>query len=423
MTTEAREVIDRVDEALLRSNAGGFVVGLVRLDRLAEINELIGFECAGLLLDEFETRVRSLARKQDTLIPMDRQTMLLILRGVMNSEHVALAAAKLQRLFEPPIEVLNDIVKVSIQAGFVMLGTNSSPTREILRRAESALRRAQRNGAVWALGDETDAPGSGIDFTLRRRIEEGLNDGQFVLYHQPKAHVGYGNIIGAEALMRWHVPGRGVVAPTEFIGTAERSGLIRPLTWFALKAAIAECRQWPAEIGIAVNLAPSLLDDPDLVRVVQDGLAIFGVAASRLTVEVTESSVAGNRDRAFEALSELRQLGVRVAIDDFGTGYSSFANFRNMPADELKIDCSFVSRMLTEDADARIVKSVIDLAHNFSMKVVAEGVEDADTALRLKALGCDYLQGFWLAKPMPSKEFRSWLARKLGPAARSVNVH
>jgi EAL domain-containing protein (putative c-di-GMP-specific phosphodiesterase class I)/GGDEF domain-containing protein len=414
---DAREIIARVDDALMQRGPedGAVTVGLVRLNRLAEINELIGYETAGLLLDEFEERMRSLIRKQDALIQMDRHTMVLILRGISSSEHVALAAAKLQRIFERPIEVLNETIKVDVHAGFVMLDEGGSVARDVLRRAEAALRRAQEGRAPWVIGDEADSPGTGIDMTLRSRIEEGISQGEFVLYHQPKAHVGFGNIVGSEALMRWHVPGRGIISPMDFIPTAERSDLIRPLTWFALKAAVAECRNWPEEIGVAVNIAPVLLDDPALVRVVQDALAIFNVASARLTLEVTESGLASNPVRAFEVLSGLRQRGVRVAIDDFGTGYSSFAHFRDIPADELKIDRSFVSRMVRSDADARIVKAIIDLAHTFGMKVVAEGVEDDHTVERLKLLSCDYLQGFWLAKPLPRLEFREWLARKLGP--------
>ncbi len=414
---DAREVVARVDAALHQPGAGALTVGLVRLDRLAEINELIGHECASLLLDEFEERVQSLVRKQDALVPVDRHTMVLILRGLTSSRITS----------RWPLQSCNDCSNPPSRSSTTpskwtsMLASSCWPARRAPRPtcyAEPKWLCDARNSehAAWVIGDGGESPGSGIDLTLRHRIEEGLSQGEFVLYHQPKAHLGFGNIVGAEALMRWHVPGRGVVSPLEFIPTAERSELIRPMTWFALKAAVAECRQWPQEIGVAVNIAPTLLDDPELVRVVHDALAIFGVAPGRLTLEVTESGLASNPARAFEVLSGLRDQGVRVAIDDFGTGYSSFAHFRDIPADELKIDRSFVSKMLRSDADARIVKAIIDLAHNFGMKVVAEGVEDAATAERLKTLTCDYLQGFWLAKPMPPIEFRDWLARKLGPS-------
>ncbi len=412
---EARDVIARLDAALLEPRTTPLTVGLVRLDRVAEIHELIGYECAGLLLDEFGERMQSLVRKQDRLLAIDRHTVVLILRGLSSSEHVALAAAKLQRLFEPPIEVLDDVVKVEVHAGFVMLGDGPDTARDVLRRAEAALRRAQNERATWVIGADADSPGAGIDLSLRHRLEEALNQGEFVLYHQPKAHLGFGNVVGTEALMRWHAPSRGVVSPLEFMPTVERCELIRPMTWFALKSAVAECRQWPEALGVAVNIAPVLLDDAELVRVTQDALAIFDVAPARLTLEVTESGLANNPERAFATLSDLRSHGVRVAIDDFGTGYSSFAQFRDIPADELKIDRSFVQRMLRSDGDARIVKAIVDLAHTFDMKVVAEGVEDGETAERLKALGCDFVQGFWLAKPLPPAELHRWLERKLGP--------
>ena len=202
--------------------------------------------------------------------------------------------------------------------------------------------------------------------------------------------------------------------PGEFIPVVERSELIEPLSWFALKSAIAQCRDWPEPLSVAVNIAPSLLNNDEIVRVTSDALAIFALAPHRLTLEVTETGFMEQPEVAFGVLGELRELGVRIAIDDFGTGYSSLSYFRDLPADELKIDRSFVANMARSRGDADIVKAIIDLAHNFSLKVVAEGVEDEQTARALCDLGCDCLQGYWFAKPMPAREYSKWLARKLG---------
>ncbi len=415
-----RDLIDNLRTAIQPSKTGVAALCLVRLDRLAQINELIGYESANLLLEEFQDRLRSMVRRNDSMLEMDPHKMVLVMRGLANEQHLALAANKIERLFDAPIEVLADQVKVSVNAGFVIADGASASPEDLLRRAESALRQAQESQRTWVLADASAPLGEGIDWAFQRQIEEALADGQFSVFHQPKCHAGYGTIIGAEALLRWHSPKHGVVPPDEFIPSAERSQLIRPLTWFAIKAAVSHCRTWPGDLGVAVNVAPNLLGDDEIVQVVRDALAIFDLPAGRLTLEVTESGIAHNRDQAFALLSTLRGLGVRVSIDDFGTGYSSFSHFRDIPADELKIDRSFVSRMRKSDADARIVKSIIDLAHTFSLKVVAEGVEDQQTADDLKKLGCDYLQGYWLAKPLAAPEFAAWLARKLGGARVSA---
>jgi diguanylate cyclase (GGDEF)-like protein len=408
------ELIDRVRAAIKRDDKGMAAICLVRLDRLAHINELIGYESAGLLLDEFKDRLQGLVRRTDSLITMERHKMVLVMRGLANEQHLALAANKLERLFDAPIEVIADQVKVAVHAGFVMANDDTVNPEDLLRRAESALRQAQESRRTWVLSNDATPLGEGIDWAFQRKIEAALADGQFNLHHQPKCHANYGTIIGAESLLRWHSPTHGMVPPDEFIPAAERSGVIGELTWFTIKAAVAQCSQWPQDMGIAVNISPCLLDGDEIVQVVRDALVIFDVAPPRLTLEVTESGIARNRDRAFALLAGLREHGIRVAIDDFGTGYSSFAHFRDIPADELKIDRAFVSRMRDSSADARIVKSIIDLAHNFALKVVAEGVEDAATAEDLKQLGCDYLQGYWLGKPMAGPDFDAWLKRKLG---------
>ncbi len=408
-----RELIENVRSAIAASKDGVAALCLVRLDRLAQINELIGYESAGLLLEEFKDRLQSMVRRNDALLVMDAHKMVLIIHGLANEQHLALAANKLERLFDTPIEVINDQVKVSVHAGFVMAG--NATAEDLLRRAESALRQAQQSRRAWVVADSSTALGEGMDWAFSQEMESALAEGEFTLFHQPKCHAAYHTIVGAEALIRWHSAKHGIVPPDQFIPCAERSGLIAPLSWFVLKAALAQCRTWPQDVGVAVNIAPVLLDGEELSQVTRDALAIFDVAPSRLTLEVTEGGIARNRDHAFALLTAMRERGVRVSIDDFGTGYSSFSHFRDIPADELKIDRSFVSRMRKSPADARIVKSIIDLAHNFALKVVAEGVEDEETADHLQHLGCDYLQGYWLAKPMSGPDFGSWLGRKLGP--------
>ncbi len=388
-------------------------VCLIRLDQLGQINNSIGYESAGLLLEEFNHRVRSFTRVQDLAIPLERHKVGVLLRGISNEEHITLAAAKLERLFNDPIEVLGEAIRVRVNAGFVLTPEQGPPENQagmenLLQRAELALQHARDHQLPTYVSDEQNSTVERDDWGLEKDIEVALEQGEFVLFYQPKIHASYGNVVGAEALIRWQSPERGLVSPNEFIPLAEHSSLIRPLTWFAIKAALAHCSRWEG-MGVSINIAPGLLRDNEIVRVVRDAMAIHGALDGQVTLEITESAIMENAQQAFQILEALRREGARISIDDFGTGYSSFAQFRSIPADELKIDRSFIQNLHESKADADIVKVIIDLAHRFSMKVVAEGIEDEKTAKLLKDQGCDYLQGYWISKPLPVEEFERWL--------------
>ena len=213
--------------------------------------------------------------------------------------------------------------------------------------------------------------------------------------------------IGAEALMRWHTQDNLVITPDKFIDLAEKSDIIRPMTWWVIKSAVNRLARWPKELSIAVNVCPSLLLEDDILAVVGDALDLFGVKPSRLNLEVTEKIMIDNQDLMLAQLARLREMGVKISIDDFGTGFSSLSYFRDLPVDEIKIDQSFVRHMIASKKDYAIVKAVIDLAHNFSLKVVAEGVETMEIADRLAEMRCDFLQGYVFDKPLPFDEFES----------------
>jgi len=197
------------------------------------------------------------------------------------------------------------------------------------------------------------------------------------------------------------------VGPDQFIDVAESHDIIAPITWWVVKSAVARLARWPKELGIAVNVAPNLLLDNAILAVVRDSLDIHGVDPKRLTLEVTERVMVDDQHIMLQQLGRLRELGVKISLDDFGTGFSSLSYFRDLPVDEIKIDKGFVLHMLDSGKDHAIVKAVIDLAHNFSMRVVAEGVESLDIAKRLSELGCDVLQGYVFDKPLQVEAFES----------------
>jgi len=248
--------------------------------------------------------------------------------------------------------------------------------------------------------------------TMAAELRQALADGDIVVYHQPKARLSDGMIIGTEALVRWRHPTQGLIGPDEFIPLAEQTGLIEPLTFFVLKSALEQCRQWNDaghDINVAVNLSVRSLLDPDLSSRVEALLAETGVPGSHLTLEITESGVMADPDRAIALLERLAATGVKLSVDDFGTGYSSLSYLRRLPVHEVKVDRSFVFRMATDPSDATIVQSIIELGHNLGLRTVAEGVEDQISWELLRGMGCDVAQGYLLSKPIPAQALTRWM--------------
>jgi EAL domain-containing protein (putative c-di-GMP-specific phosphodiesterase class I) len=235
---------------------------------------------------------------------------------------------------------------------------------------------------------------------------------EFELYYQPKLHVNSGLMTRAEVLLRWNHPKRGLLAPVAFIPIAERTGLIKPMTDWIFDRMLQQCREWHdagAPVHVAVNVSAKSLSEQTLPAKMQAALDKWNVDARFVKVEITESSIMADPAHALAITSMLQSIGVRLSLDDFGTGYSSLTNLRQLPIDELKIDKSFVIPMSTSEADATIVRTIVDLAHNLGKQVCAEGVEDEETWIRLGDMGCDLAQGYWISKPKPAGAFMEWL--------------
>ncbi|MEH6358615.1 MAG: GGDEF domain-containing phosphodiesterase [Pseudomonadales bacterium] len=380
-------------------------LGMVEIANYEDLIDTHGAEPAQYLRDEFFKRIQSWVRPGDQSSIQKNNSYLVVLKGVSTPAELELATAKLTRIFEQPYVLLGQPTAINIHVGFALLEGTSKNIQSEIKKARIALRQAKKSDELYRIFNIDTQNRLDDHYNLIKSLEDAVELGEFQLYYQPKIHAGFGNLVGAEALIRWHTKDNKVLLPYHFIDVAERHEVIRPITWWVIKSAVAQLAKWPSQLGISVNTPPSLLLDDEIFSVVHDALQIFDIKPSRLTLEVTENIMISNPDLVLSQLARLRELGVQISIDDFGTGYSSLAYFRNLPADELKIDKSFVMPMLESKKDEVIVKAVIDLAHNFSLKVVAEGVEDEATAKRLSELGCDHLQGFVFDKPLPIQEF------------------
>lgn len=386
----------------------GTTLALVEIDNHNEVFAALGQASLEIFLDEFAERVSRFARDGDELIKVQPNKYCVLLNGLTESVQIELAGAKLARLFEAPITIVDEEFKASVHTAFVPpVAKQNGNNRRRLQIAESALIEARTHNRPYVIRDQSSDLAC-VDVRRPREIELAFERGEFVMYYQPLVHAGYRSITGAEALMRWHHP-EGVRAPGEFIPYLERSAILNSLTWFTLKSSMAQAADWPNAPSISVNLSPLLILDPDLIPNVSDALSLFDFPADRLVIEITEDAMIENPERTKNVLQELRSLGIQIALDDFGIGYSSLASFRELPVDKLKIDRSFVSNLLTHPRDKNIVKAIIDLAHAVEMKVVAEGVEDEPTASLLQEMGADLLQGYYFGKPMQAADLEKLL--------------
>jgi EAL domain-containing protein (putative c-di-GMP-specific phosphodiesterase class I) len=344
---------------------------------------------------------------------LDSRTMILDVEG-MPEEIYGIAAGDLVGRMAFDYVYADDFTRVTEAGMRAMAGGGESVLNHRVNRADGTVLLVAATLAVggqvpngWTV-ELRDAGRS-----LRRELTEAISDDQLFLVYQPVVEVGTARMLGAEALVRWIHPERGFLPPDQFIPLAESSNIIVELGAWVLRTACAEAVTWPPHLHVAVNLSVRQLADRDIVAMVAKALAETGLSADRLVLEVTESALMDDADRAIRHLGLLKELGVRLAIDDFGTGYSSLNYLKRMPVDLLKVDRSFVAGLGEDPGDTAIVSSVIALAHTFGLLAVAEGVETEEQHRLLVELGCDSAQGFLWSRPAPADQFQQLIDRPL----------
>lgn len=387
--------------------AHGDMIGLVELADAESLLDRHGRASFKELQEIFHRRLQDWVRSKDEWRRLDDDRFCVVLKGVSSRGELELAAAKLERLFKEPHVQFGRAVNLDFNAGFTQVENPGQNMDMALREANIALRQARKTDCSYDLYVPQQRISADQEKRLVKKLERAIELGELELFYQPKVHAQYHSVVGAEALLRWITPDQKIVPPDQFIDVAERNTVIRPMTWWVIKSAVARLARWPDKISIAVNVAPNLLLDDQILSVVRDALDIYGIDPGRLVLEVTERVMVDDQLVMLSQLGRLRGLGVKISLDDFGTGFSSLAYFRDLPVDEIKIDKCFVLHMLESEKDYAIVKAVIDLAHNFNMRVVAEGVETMEIAEKLAELGCDILQGYVFDKPLRVEEFES----------------
>jgi diguanylate cyclase (GGDEF)-like protein len=411
------ELYELGERALAAAQRDGELAALmlIDLDRFKEVNDTMGHEQGDRLLVDVATRLRGVLRGSDILARLGGDEFA-VLAALPNRGALGEVATRLRTALSRPFDLGGVAIELGASLGIAVQPDHGDDVSTLLRHADVAMYEAKRATTGIETYDPERDPYSPERLALLGELRRALDNDELVLFFQPKVALQSGETIGVEALVRWQHPERGLLGPGEFLGLAERTGLIAYITRWVLDAAVRQCGEWRAEgidLPVAVNLAAANIVDTTLPDAVAETLRRWDVPADRLECEISEDTVMGDPRRATDVLERLRALGVRLSLDDFGTGHSSLSYLKRLPLDEVKIDRSFVSGMADDASDAAIVRSTIDLARHLGLAVVAEGVETSEVLDVLASLECDVAQGFLLSRPLPAGELGVWLAARV----------
>lgn len=407
MMLNRADVLRELEAELLRASGVGerSAMLLLRVQRHREEHLLFG----DFLSAAANTRLRAALRPQDLLFPIGDNNFALILPGLRDAGHAMLAANRLVRALKEPLLIGEHLQQTIPTIGIAMFPEHASDAGTLCNCAEAAFAQALTSRDRYQMYRATDARSEPPYVDLR----EAITNNRLEVFLQPLWDVRAAKVVGAESLARWHSDIHGAINPTDFVLLAEQTGLIESLTRWSVNTTMRHCAAARAaghRLRFSINLSPRVFHEPGLVEQFQNALAIWDVPAADVVLEVTESSVMEDPALSAEVLTQLRDHGFGISIDDFGIGYSSFAYLQRFPATELKIDQTFVFDITGNARSARLVHSMIDLAHHLDLIAIAEGVEDQETLDMLVGMGCDYAQGFLFGRPVPAAEFIAGLA-------------
>ena len=414
---------DRLDHSLLHARREGHVVGLltIDLDRFSVINEHYGHDTGDQVLKQFARRLSDIVRRSDTVARLNGNNFAVLLEHMANEHVITGVAEKLCTAFNDPYFIGEHEIFCSISIGIELASNVSYDGSQLLRRSELALRQAKqdgRNDFRFFIADIH--PPDMVRASLESALHHALERKELSLQYQPQIRVSNKQFIGTEVLLRWTHETLGSISPAIFIPALEETGLINKVGEWVLASACRQHQEWirkgalPIDAKLSVNLSPRQFRQRDLADRILQVLEVTQMKPSNLTLEITEGVLMDNLQQGIDMLGKLREIGVSIAIDDFGTGYSSLAYLKDLPIDYLKIDRVFVKDIVEDQNDAAIANSIIALAHNLGLEVIAEGVEDPSVLGVLQAFGCDHYQGFFFSRPVDPEEI-PMLAKQFRP--------
>jgi diguanylate cyclase (GGDEF)-like protein len=409
-----QQLTERLTTALeaARLRGGRLAVVLLDLEGFKEVNDSLGHQAGDAVLQSLCRRLASAVPPQATMARFGGDEFVLLLPDVRDADDAIRQATPVLDLLNQPISYGELKLAVGARMGVALYPEHGQDGPTLMQRADVAMYDARASYTRHEVYSPERDPFSPQRLALAGRLREGAGRREIEVWYQPIQSLRTGEVVGAEALVRWRHPERGILEPGDFVAFTDRTGLARSLALHVLATAVHQCTAWREaglDMAVSVNLSVRNLIDPSLAGDVLDLLVASGLPAAQLVLEVTETSIMAESRRSMSTLSQLHEMGVRMAVDDFGTGYSSLSRLRRLPVSELKIDKSFVLNATSDSQDAAIVRSTVELGHRLGLLVVAEGAEDRDTVDWLAEIGCDLVQGYVISRPRPPDKFEQWL--------------
>ncbi len=381
----------------------------IDIDRFKNINDEFGVAAGDLVLKEIANRFATVLRSGDTLARLGGDEFIILLNDIGHAKFASPVADKLLQACSEPIKIDNQEVMVTISIGICLYPNDGESLEDLQKNADCAMYKAkQSGGGVYQYFTKEMNKEAHKHIQLEAALRKAINNNEFVLYYQPKLNLKDGTMAGVEALIRWENPEFGLISPTEFIPLAEETGLIMQIGEWALREACRANKAWQQQgfepIAVAVNLSPKQFQHQDIAQLVESVLQEVGLDAKYLELEITETAIMSDVSSTVSKLQRIKEMGVHISVDDFGTGYTSISYLKKFPISLLKIDQSFVKGITYNQNDSAITSAVIALAHSLGMKVIAEGVENAEQLQYLADQECDIVQGYYLSRPLPEQK-------------------
>jgi EAL domain-containing protein (putative c-di-GMP-specific phosphodiesterase class I) len=395
-----------------KAQASPFALLVIDLSRITTLIPVLGYRETERVLAAVEDRLMNIKRPTDILERITDFRFALIIPDLKFASMAELAANKITESLHGLHEFTELDATVNPGIGIALFPEHAETAEQLLLEAEisTQITLEQNLSTMFAGGDNNRQ--IHLNRKLNTDLELAFRKSELELYYQPKIKLDSGQLYGAEALIRWQHPKYGFVSPDILVPIIEKSHLMSEITLWILNTALNQAnamRQLSPEFKIAVNLSPELLNDPDLVDLIERSLRIWDTRPEQLILEVTETSMMDNLEKSLTTLQRLNEIGVLLSIDDFGTGYSSFSYLQQLPVHELKIDRSFITDMLTDNNSERVVSAMINLGRDFGMQVLSEGIETKEVYRHLIEMGCEYGQGYYIARPMPFRTMLLWI--------------
>jgi diguanylate cyclase (GGDEF)-like protein/PAS domain S-box-containing protein len=405
LTSRLRHAIDKAERGKTE-----LAVLFLDLDNFKHVNDSLGHPAGDELLRVIAKRLQTRIREGDTLARLGGDEFVVVLETLRRSDEAAMVAQSVIQLMEEPFMLPGGHeIYIGVSVGISLYPDNGQDATQLIRNADTAMYLAKSQGRnTYRFYTSALTAAANQRLNLESKLRRALERGEFVLHYQPQVSIPDGRIVGMEALLRWHHPEEGLIPPLRFIPLAEETGLIQPIGKWVLRTACAQLRAWVDQgmplLTMAVNLSPRQFAQPDLVEQVREALEFGELPAQYLELEITESAIMDSGEKARTTLKALKDLGITLSIDDFGTGYSSLAYLKQLPIDKLKIDKSFVDGIPDDRNDAAITATIISMAKNLNLSVLAEGVETEAQRHFLSEPGCDAYQGYLFSRPLPAAD-------------------